>query len=158
MRTRAGVFAAWLLVAWSAAVACSPGSQPPSPDLTVFQWMQAYAGQDGITVARLTCRANQAETQNTRLLSMALGAPVPAFGGGGGGQFPGGGGGQIGYDVSDLRYATTFADDQTARVQVTGLLRLVSGAASQTLSMNTLVGLIREQELWRVCDTPGARG
>jgi hypothetical protein len=139
-----------------ASVACSAPS--PGPDVTVLQWMQAFAGQDGTTIARLTCRANQADTQNSRLLSMALGVPVPTFGAGGGGagQFIGGGGGQAQYDVSDLRYETVSADDKNARVQVTGLLRLVSGLASQVLRMNTTVGLTREQELWRVCDTPVA--
>jgi hypothetical protein len=156
MRKRAvvaGLFGALLVCA---VTACS--TPPPGPDVTVLQWMQAFAGQDGTTIARLTCRANQADTQNSRLLSMALGVPVPTFGaGGGGGQFiGGGGGGQATYDVNDLRYETTFADDKNARVQVTGLLKLVSGLASQVLRMNATVGLTREQELWRVCDAPAA--
>jgi hypothetical protein len=132
-------------------------SPPPPPDVIVFQWLQAFSAQDGTTVARLTCRASQADSQNSRLLTMALGLPPSNFGGaGGGGQFfGGGGGGQVVYDVSALRYETTFADDKNAQVQVTGALRLVNGLATQVLRTNSSVGLTREQEVWRVCDTPG---
>jgi hypothetical protein len=127
---------------------------PPPPDVTVLRWMQAFAAQDGNAVAGLTCRASQADVQNTRLLTMALGVAPPNFGGGGGGQFffGGGGGGQLTYDVSQLRYETTFADTQNARVLVTGLLKMASGMASQFLPMNSTVGLVREQDQWRVCD------
>lgn len=84
---------------------------------------------------------------------MALGVSAPYTGGTGpGGQYVGGGGGQPSYDVSSLRYETTFADDRAARVKVTGFLRLASGLASQSLAMNSTVPLIREQEQWRVCD------
>ena len=157
MSKRAVVAAVCGVLTACVVTACS--TPPPAPDVTVLQWMQAFAGQDGTTIARLTCRANQADTQNSRLLSMALGVPVPTFGagGGGGGQFiGGGGGGQATYDVSDLRYETVFADDKNARVQVTGVLKLVSGRASQVLRMNTTVGLTREQDLWRVCDAPAS--
>jgi hypothetical protein len=126
---------------------------PPSPDTTVLRWMQAFAAQDGNAVASLTCRANQSDLQNTRLLTMALGIPSQNFGGAGGGQFfGGGGGGQVVYDVAQLQYETTFDDNQSARVLVTGFLRLASGMNSQMLPMNSTVGLIREQSLWRVCD------
>ena len=115
--------------------------------------MQAFAAQDGNAVAQLTCRASQSDVQNNRLLTMALGTPPPTFGGaGGGGQFFGGGGGQPVYDVTNLQYATRFADAQSASVQVTGFLRITSGMNSQNLPMNSLVPLIREQEQWRVCD------
>jgi hypothetical protein len=104
-------------------------------------------------VARLTCKASQADSQNARLLSMALGVSAPYAGGGGpGGQYVGAGGGQPTYDVSGLRYETTFSDDRAAKVRVTGFLRLASGLASQSLPMNSMVPLIREQEQWRVCD------
>jgi hypothetical protein len=56
--------------------------------------------------------------------------------------------------VSGLRYETAFADDKNARVQVTGSLRMVNGLATQVLRTNSTVGLTREQEVWRVCDTP----
>jgi hypothetical protein len=116
--------------------------------------MQAFAAQDGPTVANLTCRASQSDTQNARLLAMALGSAAPTFNAGGGGGTPlGGGGGTPVYDVSHLQYATSFIDAQSARVQVTGFLRLSSGMASQTLPMNTSVPLIREQNQWRVCAT-----
>ena len=130
---------------------CTPAPASLTPDVTVLRWIQALAGQDGNAVARLTCRATQADNQNQRLLSMALGAPVPPFGGGAG-QFGGGGTGQAAYDVSDLAYQTVFADDTRAKVQVTGLLRMVSGLASQTLRMNSSVGLTREEAQWRVCE------
>jgi len=118
--------------------------------------MQAFAAQDGNAVAGLTCRASQSDVQNTRLLTMALGVAPTGFGGAGGGQFcGGGGGGQLTYDVSQLHYETTFADTQNARVLVTGLLKMASGMASQFLPMNSTVGLVREQEQWRVCDAPG---
>jgi hypothetical protein len=133
------------------------GAAPPPPDVTVLRWMQAFAAQDGNAVAGLTCRASQSDVQNARLLTMALGVAPANFGGGGGGQFfGGGGGGQLTYDVSQLRYETTFADTQNARVLVTGLLKMASGMASQFLPMNSTVGLIREQDQWRVCDTPAA--
>ena len=133
------------------------GAPPPPPDVTVLRWMQAFAAQDGNAVAGLTCRASQSDVQNTRLLTMALGVAPPNFGAGGGGQFFfGGGGGQLTYDVSQLRYETTFADAQNARVLVTGLLKMASGMASQFVPMNSTVGLVREQELWRVCDAPSA--
>jgi hypothetical protein len=134
------------------------GAAPPSPDVTVLRWMQAFAAQDGNAVAGLTCRASQSDVQNARLLTMALGvAPANFGGGGGGGQFfGGGGGGQLTYDVSQLKYETTFADTQNARVLVTGLLKMASGMASQFLPMNSTVGLTREQEQWRVCDAPAA--
>jgi hypothetical protein len=130
---------------------CSAPAPSLAPDVTVLRWIQALAGQDGNAVARLTCRATQADTQNQRLLSMALGQPVPPFGGGAG-QFGGGGTGQAAYDVSDLAYQTVFVDDTRAKVQVTGLLRMVSGLASQTLRMNSAVGLTREEQQWRVCE------
>jgi hypothetical protein len=63
---------------------------------------------------------------------------------------------QLTFDVSQLRYETTFADTQNARVLVTGLLKMASGMASQFVPMNSTVGLVREQELWRVCDAPSA--
>ena len=119
----------------------------------------AFAAQDGTTIARLTCAASRADNQNARLLQMALGvqAGYPGGaggggGGGGGGQFLGGGGGTPSYDVSDLQYATTFVDERTARVQVTGQLRMASGLAAQSLRMNGTVPLAREQDQWRVCD------
>jgi hypothetical protein len=145
-----------LLLVAAALGACSGCAPPaPAPDVIVFRWMQAFAAQDGNMVAKLTCRASQADTQNTRLLTMALGVPPPNFGGAGGGQFfGGGGGGQAVYDVSALNYETTFADEKNARVQVTGSLRLVSGLATQVLRMNSTVGLTREQDQWQVCDTP----
>jgi hypothetical protein len=145
-----------LLVAAALGAVAGCASPPPAPDVVVFQWIQAFAAQDGNTVAKLTCRASQADTQNARLLTMALGVAPPNFGGAGGGQFfGGGGGGQIVYDVSNLRYETVSVEDRNASVLVTGSLRLVSGLATQVLRMNSAVGLIREQELWRVCDTPG---
>jgi hypothetical protein len=130
---------------------CSPASSSLAPDVTVLRWVQALAGQDGNAAAGLMCRAIQADNQNQRLLSMALGTPVPPFGGGGG-QFGGGGAGQAAYDVSELAYQTTFVDDSRARVQVTGTLRMTSGLNSQTLRMNSSVALTREQEQWRVCE------
>jgi hypothetical protein len=135
--------------------ACS-AVPPTAPDVVVLQWMQAFAAQDGTTLGKLTCRASQSDVQNTRLLTAALGVSPPSFGGaGGGGQFfGGGGGGQPVYDVSDLRYQTMFADDKSARVQVTGSLRMASGLASQIVRTNGIVGLTREQEQWRVCDPP----
>ena len=123
---------------------CTPAPASLTPDVTVLRWIQALAGQDGNAVARLTCRATQADNQNQRLLSMALGAPVPPFGGGWTGQ--------AANDVSDLAYQTVFVDDTRAKVQVTGLLRMVSGLASQTLRMNSSVGLTREEAQWRVCE------
>ena len=108
-------------------------------------------------MAKLTCRASQADSQNSRLLTMVLGIPPSPFGGGGGGGgqfFGGGGGGQVVYDVSALRYETTFADATNAQVQVTGSLRLVNGLATQVLRTNSTVGLTHEQEVWRVCDAP----
>ncbi len=107
-------------------------------------------------MARLTCQASQADSQNARLLTLALGLPPPFSGGGGGGQFfGGGGGGQTTYDVSQLSYATTFADENRARVLVSGMLRMASGLASQTQRLNNTVPLTREQQQWRVCDAPG---
>jgi hypothetical protein len=143
------------VLALAASAACS-AAPPPAPDVVVLQWMQAFAAQDGTTLGKLTCRASQSDVQNTRLLTAALGVSPPSFGGaGGGGQFfGGGGGGQPVYDVSDLRYQTMFVDDQSARVQVTGSLRMVSGLASQIVRTNGNVGLIREQDQWRVCDPP----
>ena len=144
------------LVALALGVAAGCAAPTPPPDVIVFQWLQAFSAQDGTTVAKLTCRASQADSQNSRLLTMALGIPPSNFGGaGGGGQFfGGGGGGQVVYDVSALRYETTFADDKNAQVQVTGSLRPVSGLATQVLRTSSTVGLTREQEVWRVCDTP----
>jgi hypothetical protein len=126
---------------------------PPvtSPDVTVLRWAQAFAAQDGDTVAKLTCRGGQADNQNSRLLSMAFGFNVPNYGAGGGQLYGGGGGGQPTYDVSQLEYETTFADDRTARVQVTGFLRIASGLAAQVVRMNNTVGLTRELGQWRVC-------
>jgi len=136
---------------------CSPPS--PAPDVTVFQWMHAFAAADGTTMARLSCRASQADAQNSRLLTMALGfTPTFGGGGGGGGQFAGigGGGGQTVYDVGELNYATTHVDSASATVRVTGLLRIRGNLTSQALSLNNLVGLVREQDQWRVCDSPAA--
>jgi len=148
---RAAYSGALGLAVLCALIGCSPA--PPPPDTTVLRWMQAFAAQDGNAVASLTCRASQSDLQNTRLLTMALGIPPQNFGGAGGGQFfGGGGGGQVVYDVAQLQYETTFDDNQSARVQVTGFLRLASGMNSQVLPMNSTVGLIREQALWRVCD------
>jgi hypothetical protein len=120
--------------------------------------MQAFAAQDGTTLASLTCQASQADFQNSRLLN-ALGVSPPTFGagGGGGGQFfGGGGGGQPVYDVSALQYATTFVDAQSARVRVTGALRMASGMNSQIQTVNGIVTLLQEQRLWRLCESsPG---
>jgi hypothetical protein len=148
-----------LVLTLSALVGCA--EPPPAPDVTMLRWVQAFAAQDGTTVAGLTCRASQSDVQNTRLVTSALGISPPNFGGGGGGGggqlfFGGGGGGQLVYDVSNLQYETTFADARSARVSVTGLLRMSSGMNSQVLSVNTTPGLIREQEQWRVCDAPPA--
>ena len=141
---------ALLVVPLVVVAACS--APAAAPDGVVFQWMHAFAAQDGTTLARLTCEANRADNQNTRVLQVALGIPVGYPGGGGGGAFVGGGGGgQPNYDVSDLQYATTFADERTARVQVTGLLRMVSGLATQSLRLNGTVPLTREESQWRVC-------
>jgi hypothetical protein len=136
------------------ASACAPA--PRTPDVTVFRWMQAFAAQDGTTMASLTCRAGQSDFQNSRLLT-ALGITPPVFGGaGGGGQFFGGGGGagQPTYDVSGLDYATTVADADKARVRVTGPLRISSGMNTQTQHMNGAIGLLREQDQWHVCEPP----
>ncbi|HEY3059478.1 MAG TPA: hypothetical protein VGL99_10935 [Chloroflexota bacterium] len=127
----------------------APASMPP--ELTVQRWAQALAAQDGNAVAKLTCRASQADNQTQRLLSMALGTPVPPFGGGAG-AFGGGGAGNAAYDVTDLAFETTFADDRTAEVRVTGFLKMVSGLASQVVRMNSVVGLTREDSTWRVCN------
>jgi hypothetical protein len=148
---------AWLacvVVVAIAGVACRASIAPP--DVVVLRWMQAFAAQDGQAIASLTCRAGQTDVQNTRLLTMALGTPPTGFagGGGGGGGFFGGGGGSPVYDVSNLNYTTAFADGRSARVQVTGFLRITSGMNSQTLPMNSSVPLIMEQDQWRVCDTP----
>jgi len=122
------------------------------PELTVERWSRALAAQDGNAVAKLTCRAAQADNQTQRLLAMALGTPVPPLGGGAG-AFGGGGGGNATFDVSDLAYQTTFADNDKAKVQVTGFLKMASGVANQVLRMNSTVGLNREEAQWRVCET-----
>jgi hypothetical protein len=153
LQSSSGIGRFLIVAALGIATGCA--APPPAPDVIVFQWMQAFAAQDGNAVAKLTCRASQADSQNARLLTMALGVTPPNFGGAGGGQFfGGGGGGQVVYDVSGLRYETTFADDRNARVQVTGSLRMVNGLATQVLRTNSTVGLTREQDVWRVCDTP----
>ena len=128
----------------------------PAPDSVVFQWMHAFAAQDGTTLARLTCEASRSDNQNTQVLQVGLGIPV-GYPGGGGGTFlgGGGGGGQAAYDVSDLQYATTFADERTARVLVTGLLRMASGLTTQSLRLNGTVPLAREESQWRVCGASG---
>src|ERR1700704_6305636 len=100
MRSAARMAFAGLVMILGASVGCSATPQL-APDVTVLRWMQAFAAQDGDTVARLTCRAGQSDNQNARLLSMALGVPVTANYGGGGSQFLyGAGGGQPTYDVS----------------------------------------------------------
>jgi hypothetical protein len=132
---------------------CSWTPDALTPDVTVGRWMLAFASLDGETVAGLSCRGRQTDVQNSRFLN-ALGVPAPTFGAGAGGvgQFGGGGGGGLPvYDVSDLRYATTFANHEDAQVQVMGLLRMATGMVSQTLSINSPVGLKREEERWRVC-------
>ena len=136
-----------------ALIAAACGSPAAAPDVVVLRWMQAFAAQDGQTVARLTCKANQTDTQNARLLSMAFGSAAPTFGVGGGGGGGGLGGGNTVYDVSNLQYATAFADGQSAQVKVTGFLRVSSGMISQTVAMNSTIPLIHEQDQWRVCDT-----
>ena len=78
------------------------------------RWARALAAQDGNAVAKLTCRAAQADNQTQRLQAMGLGAPVPPFGGGAG-AFGGGGGGNASFDVSDLAYQTTFVDYNAAK-------------------------------------------
>ena len=140
------------VVASAVVVACAGGPASMSPELTVERWARALAAQDGNAVAKLTCRAAQADNQTQRLLAMALGTPVPPFGGGAG-AFGGGGGGQAAFDVTDLVYETRFADDNVAKVQVTGFLKMVSGLATQVLRMNSTVGLAREEAQWRVCET-----
>lgn len=146
------------LVLFGASVLIGCAAPPAAPDVTVLRWLQAFAAQDGTTVASLTCRASQSDVQNARLLTLALGITPSNFGGGGGGGqfFGGGGGGQPVYDVSQLEYETAFADNRNARVRITGFLRMASGMTSQLLRTNSTVGLIREQEQWRVCDTPAA--
>jgi hypothetical protein len=109
--------------------------------------MNAFAAQDGTTMSRLTCRAGQADVQNARLLTIALGVGAPNYGAGGG---------QPTYDVSDLQYATTFVDGLSAGVRVTGVLHVATGMVKQALSMNNVVGLIREDQQWRLCDTRAA--
>ncbi len=130
---------------------CTAAPAGLSPELTVQRWTQALAAQDGNAVARLTCRASQADNQTQRLLAMALGTPVPPFGGGAG-AFGGGGAGNAAYDVTDLAFETTFADERSAQVRITGFLKMVSGLASQVLRMNSVVGLTREDATWRVCE------
>jgi len=142
----------WLVAAallvWCGCTAAPAGM---APDLTVQRWTQALAAQDGNAVARLTCRGSQADNQTQRLLAMALGTPVPPFGGGAG-AFGGGGAGNAAYDVTDLAFETMFADERAAQVRVTGFLKMVSGLASQVLRMNSVVGLAREEGAWRVCE------
>lgn len=135
--------------------ACATPAPPPTPDVIVLRWVQAFAAQDGVTLSQLTCRANQTDAQNNRLLSLVLGTP-PSYGGAGGagGQFFGGGG-QAVYDIANLQYATQSADTQAARVQVKGFVRMSSGMNSQTLPVNSVVPLIREQAQWRLCDSGG---
>jgi hypothetical protein len=154
LRARGFTVAAVVLISIIAS-ACARPVPAPTPDIVVLRWMQAFAAQDGNTVAQLTCKADQADIQNNRLLAMALGTPPPTFGGaGGGGQFFGGGGQPV-YDITNLRYTTRFADEQSASVQVKGFLRLTSGMTSQTQPVDSIVPLIREQEQWRVCDKVG---
>ena len=100
-----------------AAAACSP-PPPVGPDTAVLEWMQAFAAQDGNAVARLTCRAAQSDAQNAQVAAMVLGIGAANYGAGGG---------QPAYDVSDLHDATIFDDERNARVQVSGLLRVVTG-------------------------------
>jgi hypothetical protein len=133
--------------------ACQSAAPEITPDVAVFRWIQAFAAQDGETVAQLSCSKRQTEAQNTRFFQ-ALGVAPPTTGPGGGAL--GGGGGLPVYDVSGLKYATTFADDSEARVQVTGLLRMASGMVSQTLNVNSAVGLTRERASWRVCGPAAA--
>ena len=148
---RWGVVAVSLLLG-AVLVACVGGQASMSPELTVERWARALAAQDGNAVAKLTCRSAQADNQTQRLLAMALGTPVPPFGGGAG-AFGGGGGGTATFDVTDLAYHTTFVDGDVAKVQVTGFLKMVSGVANQVLRMNSTVGLNREEAQWRVCET-----
>jgi opacity protein-like surface antigen len=148
----------WLITASAACAlassACSAAA-PPTPDVIVLRWMQAFASADGSTVAQLTCHADQADSQNNRLVADALGVPPPTFGGAGGsGQFFGGGGGQPQYDINGLAYTTSFADGDAAKVQIKGFVRMTSGMVSQSLPVNSSVALIREQDQWRVCDPP----
>jgi hypothetical protein len=126
------------LIAILCLTSCSAG-----PDQTAKHWIEAFAKNDGATLSKLTCSADQTALQGAATIYSALGMVASSFIGGNNAQL----------GVDELRYVVTRNDGRFAEVSVQGRLRVTLLLISRTQDVNFPMPMSYEQGSWRYCPT-----
>jgi len=121
----------------SVLAACGLGD---SPEKGAQEWLQAFANLDGNKLAERTCAAQQANVQQAGLWASVFNI----FGQQTIGQ-------QGKTDVSDLKFTTVNRSGNTARVRVTGQIRVSVLALSQTEEVDETWRMVLEDGKWKWC-------
>jgi hypothetical protein len=124
-----------ILIGMVLVTGCSAGG----PSGAAKQWYKAVATGDGATALSLTCQEYQSQVQMAGFLTAGLGLLVGVDTG------------AAKTDMSDLKFATTSQNGNTAAVRVEGEIIVSLLGAAMPEKVNSTLKLIREDGKWKVC-------
>lgn len=127
-----------VVVAVSMLTACGAGD---SPEKAAREWLDALVNMDGNTLMDRTCAEQREAVQEAGLWISVFGVLGQSFTGQ-----------EIQADISDVRFETVSRSGDTARVRVTGEIRVAILAFAHAQQMDEEWQMVREDGEWRWCD------
>ena len=121
--------------------ACSMGD---SPERAAKEWLEAMINLDGNKILERTCIAQRENVQTASLWNSAFAMLPQMFGLDV----------KVQGDISDLEFTTTYIDEETAHVRVTGELRVAVLGVAQALPVDETWLVIKEEGKWKWCGLP----
>jgi len=128
---------ATIVIALSVLAACGTGD---SPERAAREWLEALLNMDGNELIERTCAEQRANVQTAGLWLSAFGVLGQSLTGQ-----------QAQADVSDLRFETVSRSGQTARVRVTGEIRVAILAVAQAQQVDEVWQMVWEDGKWKWC-------
>jgi len=126
-----------IVIAASILTACGIGD---SPKKAAREWLDALVNMDGNTLMDRTCTEQKEAMQEAGLWVSVVGILGQSFTGQ-----------QIEADISDVRFETVSRNGDTARVRVTGEIRVAILAFAHAQQMDEEWQMVREDGEWKWC-------
>ena len=126
-----------VVIVVSVLAACGMGD---SPERAAKEWLEALVNMDGNKLMERTCAEQRENVQEAGLWLSALGMLGHSFTGQ-----------RVQGDISDVRFNVVGETGNTARVRVTGQIRVAVLAFAQTQEVDEEWLMVQEDGKWKWC-------
>lgn len=126
--------------------ACDSGSSANSPQSAVSHWVKAVAGQEFATLVLYTCRGSNEDYEISGLFSGQLVNQLTDVNQQVN-QSP------LRLDLAGMSLDTTYLDENTATVQMSGEIRVGVRGGIERISVTGGFRLKYQDKRWKVCET-----